>query len=179
MKKTIETSGPARRAISTGSTQQPFTSGQAPFIHDTGLSAAARTKILAMSERIQALEDGLQAEFIGHETHGDMEIGSETRAEGNSAAARSLKNVHPLLVPNLLAIKDIRTIVPNEEREEDVDREGREGGRESVTADEAAEEMMAAFGTLSMRDGKDVRFLGPSAAEVCLSLSELLIMVNC
>lgn len=78
-----------------------------------------------MSERIRALEDALAVES------------SET---------------HPLLSPELLAIKQgIDSIDSYADR---------------ADGDDAENEMLSAFGTLSVSEGKTMRFLGASAAEV-------------
>ena len=83
------------------------------------------SKLAAMSERIRALEDALAVES------------SET---------------HPLLSPELLAIKQgIDSIDSYADR---------------ADGEDAENEMLSAFGTLSVSEGKTMRFLGASAAEV-------------
>lgn len=83
-------------------------------------------KLVAMSERIRALEDALEIE--------------------------SGKSSHPLLSPEFLAIKQGIDVI---DRHPDED------------ADNAAEDdLSGAVGTLSVSDGKTMRFLGASAADV-------------
>ncbi|THG92550.1 hypothetical protein EW145_g8678, partial [Phellinidium pouzarii] len=66
-------------------------------------------------------------------------------------SARLNATVHPLLSPDLLAIKQsIDTFVP---KEKDVDED---------------EALLTAFGTLSISDGQTMRFLGASATEQLL-----------
>ncbi|KAH8110132.1 fungal-specific transcription factor domain-containing protein [Phellopilus nigrolimitatus] len=84
-------------------------------------------KLTSMSERIRALEDALQIE--------------------SAAGSRGLA-FHPLLAPDLLAIKQ-GVDVPRPVEEEE-------------------EEMAGAFGTLSVSEGTSMRFLGASATEQTL-----------
>lgn len=137
-----------------------FTNTLSPSLATNGVGSdvATRAKLTAMSERIRALEDALQIEFSTHKVQGSHSelIDDAVSGDGNAAARileRSIGTVHPLLVPELLAVKnDIESFVP-------VDKQG-------VGDEDAAEDMMTAFGTLSIKDGKNMRFLGATATDV-------------
>ena len=144
----------------------------APVVYDIGSSTATRAKLTAMSERIRALEDALQIEFSARnqEARPALEHLSDvdTSADDNSAAriaSRSMGAVHPLLIPRMLDIKkDIDAFIPDSQSGRL--RLGEGGGGEEDALEGAASDMMTAFGTLSISDGKNMRFLGASATEV-------------
>lgn len=146
-----------------------------------------------MSGRIRALEDALGIEFsarqagagaggLGLEGISTPALAPESRStasrlEENSAAriaSRSLGAVHPLLVPELLDIKkDIDAFVPHDAS---ASKDGGgmitgTGGKGDDGVEEGGKDMITAFGTLSIRDGKNMRFLGASATEVRFSFS--------
>lgn len=153
-----------------------------------------------MSGRIRALEDALGIEFSARQEgaggrgrgRGLEDVSTPapalapipelrsaaSRLEENSAAriaSRSLGAVHPLLVPDLLDIKkDIDAFVPYDASASLKDGGGMitgTGGKGDDGVDEGGKDMITAFGTLSIRDGKNMRFLGASATEVRFSFS--------
>ncbi|KAL5480159.1 hypothetical protein ACEPAI_1429 [Sanghuangporus weigelae] len=95
-------------------------------------------KLTAMSERIRILEHALHIQ------------------DGDS---------HPLLAPELLAIKQSITVA---------DRSTEDCEDNTVDdEDDADEKLVSAFGTLTVSEGKTMRFLGPSAADSVLLMEML------
>lgn len=140
--------------------------------------------MVAMSERIRALEDALKRECLarraphpGGTTDTQEKAGIKTRCEleveeekaeqeriGSYAQDYS-DTIHPLLTPTLLEIKygvDALAIAADEIQNAD------ESIRNEIDSNSTASEMISAFGTLSISDGRSMRFLGTSATEVGL-----------
>lgn len=147
--------------------------------------------MMAMSNRIGALEDALQIECttrqalerqLGSREHDivgeadvDLHVFKERMndAQGlpgfsSRSNKASLFNVHPLLVPDLLQIKQGLEI-PTTSVDEDED-----AGETLNSEDEPISEMIDTFGMLAIQNGHNALLVGAYATEVCFSVKPIL-----
>ena len=153
------------------------------------------TKLKLMSERIRALEDALQIEYATRQALERMLVSQRNSLDGKHDTADSSKmqdvfqsndaantgpretlsnlnsvnndRIHPLLTPNLLNIKKVVELHASAQSNTEV------GNTDDIPDGESTTDMISAFGMLSIRDGHTVRFMGASAAEVCLSMQTI------
>lgn len=146
-----------------------------PANNSISIDVNARMEKKILQDRIRELEDALEIEYVARRRfqHAQDSNSSESDPRGWSSrdkvervlSERLLDKshpVHPLLAPDKLSIKEgaSSTPVENVPLSDPL-------VQEKCNPDDASQaEIVSAFGTLSITDGRTMRFLGASATEV-------------